>query len=119
MSMTRNDSLSQMAHGIRKYAGFTAAQIVHEPVASGLHGADIKYFLKYGNLPYQEVAEACQGRNRYTDPLAEKRAVGRPVSLDAGKRVNVYLDSDSLERAAKLGNGNVSEGIRIALQRAT
>jgi hypothetical protein len=43
---------------------------------------------------------------------------GRPSSLDGGKRVNVYLDSASLEHAATLGNGNVSEGIRIALQGA-
>lgn len=42
---------------------------------------------------------------------------GRPREMDGGKRVNVYLDAESLERAAELGNGNVSEGIRIALQR--
>lgn len=44
---------------------------------------------------------------------------GRPKELDGGKRVNVYLDSASLARAAELGNGNVSEGIRIALARPT
>lgn len=41
---------------------------------------------------------------------------GRPAELDGGKRVNVYLDAPSMERAADLGKGNVSEGIRIALQ---
>jgi len=40
---------------------------------------------------------------------------GRPVELDGGRRVNVYLDATSLDRAAKLGDGNVSEGIRRAL----
>lgn len=40
---------------------------------------------------------------------------GRPAELTGGKRVNVYLDAASLDRAAELGNGNVSEGIRIAL----
>lgn len=45
------------------------------------------------------------------DPAAKK--------LDGGKRVNVYLDDASLDRAARLGGGNVSEGIRIALEQAT
>jgi hypothetical protein len=44
------------------------------------------------------------------DPAAKK--------LDGGKRVNVYLDESSLNRAAQLGGGNVSEGIRIALAQA-
>lgn len=38
--------------------------------------------------------------------------------MEKGKRVNVYLDALSLATANKLGNGNVSEGIRIALQRS-
>lgn len=41
--------------------------------------------------------------------------LGRPLEMTDGKRVNVYLDSVSLARAAELGLGNVSEGIRIAL----
>lgn len=41
---------------------------------------------------------------------------GRPVELEGGKRVNVYLDTASLQRAAELGDGNVSEGIRRALR---
>jgi hypothetical protein len=40
---------------------------------------------------------------------------GRPETLDGGKRVNVYLDAASLAKAAELGDGNVSEGIRLAL----
>lgn len=39
--------------------------------------------------------------------------------MQDGKRVNVYLDAASLERAAELGGGNVSEGIRLALVKAT
>ena len=45
----------------------------------------------------------------------EKRPVGRPADV-GGKRVQVYLDAESLAIAAKLGNGNVSEGIRKALK---
>lgn len=44
---------------------------------------------------------------------------GRPSEMEGGKRVNVYLDAESLAKAAKLGNGNVSEGIRVSLRRAT
>ena len=48
----------------------------------------------------------------------EKRPVGRPAVV-VGKRVQVYLDAESLSIAAKLGNGNVSDGIRKALKKAT
>jgi hypothetical protein len=48
-----------------------------------------------------------------SDEAANAR--GRPASMVNGKRVNVYLDAASLERAAKLGDGNVSEGIRRSL----
>lgn len=47
----------------------------------------------------------------------EKRPVGRPADV-VGKRVQVYLDAESLAIAAKLGNGNVSDGIRKALKQA-
>ena len=40
---------------------------------------------------------------------------GRPAEMAGWRRVNVYLDSASLTRAAELGDGNVSEGIRRAL----
>jgi hypothetical protein len=43
--------------------------------------------------------------------------VGRPAELDGGGRRNVYLDAASVARAVKLGKGNISEGIRIALSR--
>lgn len=40
---------------------------------------------------------------------------GRPPKLQGGKRINVYLDSGSLDIADALGDGNISEGIRRAL----
>ena len=43
--------------------------------------------------------------------------VGRPTELEGGARRNVYPDSVSIARARKLGKGNISEGIRIALSR--
>lgn len=44
--------------------------------------------------------------------------VGRPNEMEGGKRVQVYLDAESLAIANKLGSGNVSEGIRKALKQA-
>lgn len=41
--------------------------------------------------------------------------VGRPRLMEGGRRFNIYLDSVSLETADKLGGGNISEGIRLAL----
>ncbi|MFZ6755745.1 hypothetical protein ACO0K9_00880 [Undibacterium sp. Ji50W] len=41
--------------------------------------------------------------------------VGRPNLIEGGKRVNVYLDAESLAIAEQLGQGNVSSGIRVAL----
>jgi hypothetical protein len=43
---------------------------------------------------------------------------GRPSKMIGGKRVNTYLDAESVAIAAKLGNGNVSDGIRKALKQA-
>lgn len=45
----------------------------------------------------------------------EKRPVGAPITVD-GRRINVYLDKESIQIAAKLGKGNISEGIRMALR---
>lgn len=52
-----------------------------------------------------------------TKQPTEKRPVGRPADV-GGKRVQVYLDAESLAIASKLGNGNVSDGIRQALKQA-
>jgi len=43
-----------------------------------------------------------------------KRPVGRPTII-GGRRVNVYLDDESLGAALSLGDGNISAGIRVAL----
>lgn len=44
---------------------------------------------------------------------------GRPTELDDGERVNVYITAESKAIAKRLGDGNVSAGIRLALKRAT
>lgn len=40
---------------------------------------------------------------------------GRPAEMTGGKRRNIYLDAASREIAERIGNGNISEGIRLAL----
>jgi len=49
------------------------------------------------------------------------RGAGRKptIAKDGGKRINVYLDAESIARATKLGEGNVSLGIRKAINSRT
>ena len=47
-----------------------------------------------------------------------RKTAGRPAKMEGGRRVNLYLDFASVEKATQLGNGNISEGIRFALEQA-
>lgn len=45
-----------------------------------------------------------------------KRKPGRPKKLPSGsERIGVMLSPEQIEKAGKIGNGNVSDGIRRAL----
>lgn len=44
--------------------------------------------------------------------------MGRPPTLKAGKRVLVYLDSETHAKAKAIGKGNASRGIREAVKQA-
>jgi len=50
--------------------------------------------------------------------IKNPRGAGRKptIAKDGGKRLNVYLDAESIALAAKIGGGNVSLGIRKALR---
>jgi len=48
--------------------------------------------------------------------LKSTQHVGRPLTV-SGKRVQVYLDDVSIKIAERIGEGNVSQGIRVALAR--
>jgi hypothetical protein len=50
-----------------------------------------------------------------TNTLKTKKA-GRPRTMKDGKDIKVHLDSDTIEKASRLGNGNISAGIRKALE---
>ena len=61
----------------------------------------------YRGLDQRKVAAALE---------IEQTTVGRPAEMQGGKKVNTYLDAESIAIATRLGNGNVSEGIRKALK---
>jgi len=72
------------------------------------------------NLATGNYAQANAGSIRTLDQRKVRAAIDPAAKkLDGGKRVNVYLDEASLTRAAELGGGNVSEGIRRALESQT
>lgn len=52
------------------------------------------------------------------EDLRNSRPAGRPAELEGGRKVNTYLDAESIAIATRIGNGNVSEGIRKALKHA-
>ena len=41
-----------------------------------------------------------------------KRPPGRPVKIAGARRVNAWLDEDTIDRLKLAGEGNLSEGIR-------
>ena len=45
-----------------------------------------------------------------------RAGAGAPKQMVDGRRIYVYLDADSIDKARKLGDGNVSAGIRFALK---
>lgn len=47
----------------------------------------------------------------------ERGGAGRP-QIDGARKVNVLLPADTIEQARKLGDGNLSLGLRIAVKSA-
>lgn len=64
-----------------------------------------------GQVAYWGPKGACFSPHWYAKP-------GRPAEMDGGKNVNTYLDAASVAIASRLGNGNVSDGIRKALKQS-
>ena len=52
---------------------------------------------------------------RRRSPDYEPPGPGRPAVMDAGEPVTVYLSAAQVARAAELGDGNVSAGVRYAI----
>jgi hypothetical protein len=87
-----------------------------------LDGQKLAAALTYNNgqLAFHRFDRNPGDRDYWRDKLDEIEwpSAGRPVEMEGGRRVNVYLDAESLSIAAKLGNGNVSDGIRKALKQS-
>ncbi len=64
MSASRTDTLTTIASGIRKFEGFTAAQLLAWQWAglAGLHLHDIAFFRQNADKPAKAVAIACLDR---------------------------------------------------------
>ena len=56
-------------------------------------------------------------RGRVVD-LNIRKDAGRPIELEDGKRVNMFLDQTSIDTAKRLGAGNLSEGVRKSLAKS-
>ena len=67
---------------------------------------------------YAQVNAGCSRSLDGRKVAAALGKAGRPSEMEGGKRVNVYLDAESLEIASRIGNDNVSDGIRRALKHA-
>ncbi len=78
--------------------------------------ADCGALIKFGNGNFAQLNAGVVSQLDGRKVAAALGTAGRPAEMTEGKRVNVYLDAASLESAKKLGNGNVSEGIRKALK---
>ena len=83
------------------------------------NGTDTGALVRVENTgAYLQINAGCARRLDGRSVAAALGTIGKPATLTGGKRVNVYLDDASLDAAAKLGGGNVSEGIRAALKKA-
>lgn len=89
------------------------------PLGTVTRGGDTGALVRFEKTG--RYAQVTAGATRALDGRAVAAALGtggRPAALDAGQRVNVYLDAESAAIARALGGGNVSAGIRAALKRA-
>ncbi|AXV99232.1 hypothetical protein CJO80_27140 (plasmid) [Ralstonia solanacearum] len=86
-----------------------------------LDGQKLAAMLTYNNrhLACHRFDRSPDRQDYWRDKLDEIAwpTVGRPATGQSGRRTNIYLSDDSRVIAERLGNGNVSEGIRIALVR--
>ena len=86
-----------------------------------LDGQKLAAALTYKNrqLAFHRFDRLPGERDYWRDTLDEIEwpSSGRPPALEGGQRVNVYLDAESLHIAAKIGEGSVSLGIRLALKK--
>ncbi|MBF0421881.1 MAG: hypothetical protein HQL73_02695 [Magnetococcales bacterium] len=84
-------------------------------VGHGITGALIRWE-KDGT--YSQVIEGSVRRLDGRKIAAAMGTSGRPTSVPDGRRVNIFLDPDSIATAKVIGDGKIGEGIRRALAKA-
>lgn len=74
----------------------------------------------------EQVCPVCQNTNGEHKPGCSRstpkewnKPLGRPRTLTGGHSVPVYLSTAHVETASRLGDGNVSAGVRLALEMAS
>ena len=85
----------------------TDGRCVAAPGSSAAHASQVSCIAREAGDIF---AEAMRTTGR-------RRGAGRPRSV-GGRRIQLYLDDNSLQTAAQLGDGNISLGIRQALRLA-
>lgn len=55
-------------------------------------------------------------KSEYPRLKTSRRSPGRPKEISQGKNASVYLDDITLDMARKIGDGNLSQGIRKAVE---
>lgn len=63
----------------------------------------------------EAVKRAVVARGKPAQDNQVNRTAGRPKTQIGGRKREIYVSSDAWEAAKKLGGGNASEGIRLAL----
>lgn len=86
-------------------------------VTSGELG-DIGALVRLGSGSYVQINAGVLRNLDGRKVAAALGTAGRPSEMVGGKKVNTYLDVESIAIATRLGNGNVSDGIRKALKKA-
>lgn len=102
-----------------KLKGATYLNVASYGYADKIQGQVISWHKSY-NLAVKASNDMCSIVD-INDALSDATiSTGKPKGfqkkMEGGKRVFAYLDQASIDAAKKIGNGNVSEGIRIALK---
>lgn len=94
-----------------------------EPLGVVMRGAgNSGALVRMENGTYAQVNDGSfiplDGR-KISSALGLKSSGGRKSEIEGGKRVTVYLTEEIIARAKEIGKGNLSEGIRVALIKAS
>lgn len=68
----------------------------------------------------EKYAQVNNGVSRDLDGRKVAAALGysgRKKTLAKGRHVHIYLDQETIDKAAEIGDGNISEGIRKGLKK--